>query len=101
MAKKMKLMPLFQELKGRAEISNRRPTSTGTGVYLMKLRQQSSGATLPRRRLVVSVSPGPAGALPHPVKINHVSVDAAPSSPGARPERRPADDPPQVRPRAA
>lgn len=101
MAKKMKLMPLFQELKGRAEISNRRPAATSPGVYLMQLREHSGPATLPRRRLVVSINPSGPASLPHPVKITHVqTVDAAPS-PGARPERQPTNRPPQVRPGAA
>jgi len=101
MAKKMKLMPLFQELKGRAEISNRRPTPTATGIYLMQLRAQNGTATLPRRRLVISVNPAATGTLPRPVKINHVSSMTGAPSPGARPERRTAAPAPQVRPGAA
>jgi len=101
MAKKMKLMPLFQELKGRADITNRRPTPTATGIYLMKLREQTSTKTVPRRRLAVSVSPATNGSLPRPVKIKHVSSDSASPSPGARPARRATSIAPQVRPVAA
>jgi hypothetical protein len=101
MAKKMKLMPLFQELKGRAEISNRRPSPNGAGIYLMKLRQQNGGTTLPRRRFVISVNPGASGSLPRPVKINHVSAANGAPSPGARPGSRVTSTPPQVRPGVA
>lgn len=100
MAKKMKLMPLFQELKGRAEISNRRPTPTATGIYLMQLRAQNSATTLPRRRFVISVNPGATGSLPHPVKINHVAPASDAPSSGTRPEPRAAATP-QVRPGVA
>ena len=101
MAKKMKLMPLFQELKGRADISNRRPTPTATGIYLMQLRAQNGSAALPRRRLVISVSPAANGSLPRPVKINHVGAVNASPSPGARPARGESSRAPHVRPGAA
>ena len=101
MAKKIKLMPLFQELKGRADISNRRPSASGTGVILMKLREQNSSTALPRRRLTISVNPATNGSLPRPVKIKHVSSELASPSPGARPNRRSSASAPRVRPDAA
>ena len=101
MAKKLKLMPLFQELKGRAEISNRRPNSTAPGVYLMQLREQTGSATLPRRRLVIAVNSGAAKALPRPVKIHHTNSLVGSPSPGARPVKRISGSAPQVRPDAA
>ena len=71
MAKKLRLMSLFQELNGRAQMTNRRPTPTATGIYLMQLRAQAGAIALPRRRLMISVELGKTQALPHPVKINH------------------------------
>jgi hypothetical protein len=81
------LMPLFQELKGRAEISNRRPVSAGTGIYLMQLREQASRATQPRVRLMISVTADETHTPADPVKINHVHItaEAAPTpSPAAQ-----------------
>jgi len=97
MAKKMKLMPLFQELKGRAEISDRRPASTGTGIYLMQLREQASRATQPRVRLMISVTSDETHTPADPVKINHIHVTAE-AAPVAQ---NPAPKVPQVRPGAA
>lgn len=83
MAKKLKLMSLFQELSGRAQVTNRRPVSA-TGVYLMQLRAQSGVTALPRRRFMISVDLSKTQPLPHPVKINHVRAAESSPDPGAR-----------------
>jgi len=101
MAKKMKLMPLFQELKGRADISERRPATSGTGFYLMQLREQTSRASHPRVRLMITVSSDETHAPADPVKINHVHVTAQAAPAPARPAQRPSPKVPQVRPGAA
>lgn len=101
MAKKMKLMPLFQELQGRARILNRRPTATGTGVFLMQLRANSGTVALPSRRVVISVKQSANASLPHPVKINHATPEAPSLSPGSRPVRGEAALVPQVQPNVA
>ena len=85
MAKKLKLMSLFQELSGRAQLTNRRPAQPSSVVYLMQLRAQSGAATLPRRRFMISVDLSKTQPLPHPVKINHVRVAVTSPDPGARP----------------
>ena len=86
MAKKLKLMSLFQELSGRAQLMNRRPAPPATGVFLMQLRAQSGATTLPRRRFMISVDLSKTQPLPHPVKINHVRVTEMSPDPGSRPE---------------
>lgn len=85
MAKKLKLMSLFQELSGRALLMNRRPVPPASGVYLMQLRAQSCATMLPRRRFLISVDLSKTQPLPHPVKINHVRVTVTSPDPGARP----------------
>lgn len=80
MAKKLKLMAFFQELNGRAQLTNRRPTQPATGIYLMQLRAQASSIALPRRRLMISVDLSKTQPLPHPVKINHVRSESSVSS---------------------
>ena len=87
MAKKLKLMSLFQELSGRAQLTNRRPVPPATGVYLMQLRAQSGAIALPRRRFMITVDLSKTQPLPHPVKINHVRVTEVSSAPGTRPGR--------------
>jgi hypothetical protein len=84
MAKKLKLMSLFQELAGRALVTNRKPSQPAAGVYLMQLRSLVGQNTLPRRRLTISVNLGKAQPQPHPVKINHVR--GAATLPEAQPE---------------
>lgn len=101
MAKKMKLMPLFQELKARAEISERRPATTGTGFYLMQLREQAGRATQPRMRLMISVSAAETHTPADPVKINHIHVTAEAAPAPQRPAQRPSPKVPQVRPAGA
>lgn len=73
MAKKLKMMTHFQELRGRAQVTNRRPIPAASGIYLMQLRAQAGTTTLPRRRLSITVDLKQSQPLPHPVKIKHVS----------------------------
>jgi hypothetical protein len=87
MAKKLKLMSLFQEISGRAQVTNRRPAPASAAMYLMQLRSQSGAAVLPRRRFMISVDLSQTQPLPHPVKINHVRATEASPEPGARPVR--------------
>lgn len=77
MAKKLKLMSLFQELAGRALVTNRKPAQPAAGVYLMQLRSLAGQNTLPRRRLTISVNLGKSQPQPHPVKINHVRATSS------------------------
>jgi hypothetical protein len=80
MAKKLKLMSLFQELRGRAIVTNRKPAQPASGIYLMQLRALAGHNTLPRRRLTISVDLARAHPQPHPVKITHVRVAAEPAA---------------------
>ena len=77
MAKKLKLMSLFQELSGRAAVTNRRPVPPSAGMYLMQLRSQSGATTLPRRRFMIEVDLRTVSSRPAPVKINHVQIPAS------------------------
>jgi hypothetical protein len=84
MAKKLKMMSLFQELQGRAQVTNRRPAQPSAAIYLMQLRAQNGATALPRRRLVISVDLNTIQPGPHPVKINHRgNTDSNPPSPGS------------------
>ena len=85
MAKKLKLMALFQELEGRAQVTNRRPATQATGVYLMQLRAQSGTLSLPRRRFSIALDLTKTQPLPQSIKITHVRVTEESRDPGAKP----------------
>lgn len=81
MAKKLNMMSHFQELRGRAQVTNRRPTQASSGIYLMQLRAQAGVTTLPRRRLSITVDLKQTQPVPHPVRIRHVSAPRASAMP--------------------
>lgn len=78
MATKIKMMKLLQELRGMAEITNRRPQPKSPGIFLMQLRAHVTSATLPRRRLVIPVELKDRPDIPSPVKITHLASLSAP-----------------------
>ena len=56
MATKMKLLKMMQEVKGIAQITNRRPAPRPPLLYLMQLRSQVAPANTPRRRVVIEAA---------------------------------------------
>ena len=72
MATKMKLLKMMQEVKGIAQITNRRPAPRPPLLYLMQLRSQVAPANTPRRRVVIEAA---ALTAPLPIKINHIKTD--------------------------
>ena len=74
MAAKIRLMKLLQEIRGFAQITNRRPTSRQPGLFLMQLRSQSSQGSPLRRKLVIPVDLQDLPDIPHPVKITYVNA---------------------------
>jgi hypothetical protein len=72
MATKMKLVRMLQEVKGLAQITNRKPAPRPPFLYLVQLRAQTTQCETPRRRLRVEVE---AARPPLPVKINHISTN--------------------------
>jgi len=73
MANKMKLLKMLQEVRGLAQITNRRPAPRPPMLYLMELRAQSTHEVSPRRRLAVETDVKGEGFAPLPIKINHIS----------------------------
>jgi hypothetical protein len=74
MATKMKLLKLLQEVKGFAQITNRRPAPRPPFLYLMQLRSQTAQVDLPKRRLAIEKGKD-TSHVPLPVKINHIRPD--------------------------
>jgi len=75
MAIKMKLMRLLQEVRGHAQITNRRPSPRQPTLYLMQLRERSAQVQTPKRRLSVATDFKDSANTPLPIKINHVKLD--------------------------
>jgi hypothetical protein len=72
MATTMKLIKVLQEIKGIAQITNRRPAPRPPLLYLMALRSKATPAINSRRKLAVETATIPTAA---PIKINHVKSD--------------------------
>jgi len=75
MATKIKMMKLLQEIRGFAQITNRRPQPKPPGLFLMQLRSHVLQSTFPRRRLVIPIDLQEPLDIPHPVKITHLTVN--------------------------
>jgi len=75
MATKIKMMKLLQEIRGLAQITNRRPQPKPPGLFLMQLRTHVLQASLPRRRLVIPIDLQDPPDIPNPVKITHLSAN--------------------------
>jgi hypothetical protein len=72
MAAKIKMLKLLQEIRGFADLTNRRPQPRAPGLVLTQMRSHVIQATLPRRRLSVSTDKRDCPDISRPVKINHL-----------------------------
>jgi hypothetical protein len=75
MANKAKLMKFLQEVRGYAQITNRRPAPRPSVLYLMQLRARNEQANAPKRRLIVVSETHEHDRTPLPIKINHVKAE--------------------------
>ena len=75
MAKKIILMKLLEEMRGHANVTNRRPTPPAPMLYLMQLRRRNahaySRASHPPQRLAITAHWENPGESPAPIKIHH------------------------------
>ena len=74
MAAKIKLMKLLQEIRGLAEITNRRPHPRFPGLFMIQLRSHVLNTTLSRRKRIIAIDIQGLSDIPHPVKITHLKV---------------------------
>ncbi len=81
MAAKMRIMKLLQELRGLADVTHRRPAPRQPGLFLIQLRSHVHGIRQPVARKVIRVDMQDNLALPDPVKITHLQLDEAGSTP--------------------
>ena len=75
MATKIRLMRLLQEVRGHAQITNRRHAPRQHTLYLMQLREYSTEFHSPKRRLAVTADSNESENNPLPIKIHHIIAD--------------------------
>jgi hypothetical protein len=72
MAARVKMLTLLQEIRGFAQVSNRRPPPRSSGLFLAQLRLRGNRASLRRGRLNISIEPPTQPDIPLQIKIHHV-----------------------------
>jgi hypothetical protein len=72
------MLKLLQELRGFAELSNRRPPPRSPGLLLTQIRSQAFPGTPPKRRLSIRIDTQDRTDVPCRVKINHMKQGPAP-----------------------
>jgi hypothetical protein len=77
MAAKVRIMKLLQEIRGFAEITQRRPQPRQPGLFLVQLRSHVNHASSLIRKHIIAVDMLDRPDIPHPVKITHLSVTPA------------------------
>ena len=85
MAAKIKIMKMLQEIRGLAEVTNRRPAPKQPGLFLIQLRSHVQNATQTRRKQTIAVNGLDGVEIAHPVIIRHVYGPLFPTSAAQQP----------------
>jgi hypothetical protein len=72
MAAKIRMLKLLQEIRGFAELSNRRPQLRSPALLLTQGRSRVLQGALPKRKLSIRIDTQERTDVPCQVKINHV-----------------------------
>ena len=80
MATKMNVVKLLQEIRGFADIANRRPQPRSPGLFLMQIRPHVLRPVVPKRKLEIHIEAQAHQDAPLPVRITHVKQSAIPST---------------------
>jgi len=72
MAAKIKIMKMLQEIRGLADVTERRPGPRQPGLFLIQLRAHALENRQDRGRLVIEVEMLDRFDVPQPVKIKHI-----------------------------
>jgi hypothetical protein len=84
MAAKVRILKLLQEMRGLAEITQRRPQPRQPGLILIQLRSHTAASSSSsRRKQIISVDSKESPNLPDPVKITHLRGNVASRRPAA------------------
>ncbi len=78
MATKIKMLKLLQELRGFADLTNRRPQPQSPGLFLLQMRSHVLQTTLPQRKRTLPIDIQGPVEIPAPVRIRHVQGRAIP-----------------------
>jgi hypothetical protein len=82
MAAKVRIMKLLQEIRGFAEITQRRPQPRQpAALFLIQLRSHVFHTTATKRKQTIAVDMLEHPDIPHPVKITHLQPAAVPPVP--------------------
>lgn len=65
-------MKLLQEMRGFAEISNRRPQTRSPGLLMLQMRSQTFRTALSKRKRTITINVQERPNVPDPVKITHL-----------------------------
>jgi len=74
------MLKLLHEIRGFAEITNRRPKPRSPEMLLTQMRPTVIQAVLPRRKLNITTDKGGRADMPDPVRINHLTQDTTPAA---------------------
>ena len=80
MAAKIQMLKLLQEIRGFAELTNRRPQPRSLGLFLTQIRSHMPQRALPKRRLSIRIDTQDRTDIPDRVKINHVKQGPGPAA---------------------
>lgn len=78
MATKVRIMKMLQEIRGFAEVTQRRPQPRQPGLFLIQLRSHVIHTTATRKKQTIAVDMRDLPDIPHPVKITHLPVTPTP-----------------------
>lgn len=78
MATKIKMMKLLQEMRGFADIANRRPQPRSPGLFLLQMRSQVLHTPFSPRKRTLQIEIQDTLDIPHPVKIKHITGSPLP-----------------------
>ena len=80
MAAKVKMLTLLQEIRGLAQITNRRPPPRSPGLFFTQLRAQGTHEAWRKRRLNITIDQPNHPDIPHQVRIHHVKQGPDPAA---------------------
>jgi hypothetical protein len=79
MATRIKMLKLLQEMRGFAQVTNRRPLNRHPGLLALQIRSHVSQTTAAKRKHTIFISMLEPTDIPHPVKIVHLEPQPAAS----------------------